>query len=213
VRFRLGGSCFPPLVFYKIFTHRPVTDVGMFCPRNYSAEALLPQSIIFDRLPNMTPCSSSAATVIPSTPEPPKFEADFSIPEAFRRFVRPDGTIGFRDTTGWYQRRENNGWRPVNEVKMLDGEDVLGTGRRYRPTFHFKRSVRLEDQRRRQKLRRREWMVALYKCDPLCDRSANASKKQSCALMDTCAFLSTTSAVRLSGTTVPPGCRCPHVIT
>jgi hypothetical protein len=25
VRFRLGGSSFPPLVFYKIFTHRPVT--------------------------------------------------------------------------------------------------------------------------------------------------------------------------------------------
>jgi hypothetical protein len=25
VRFMLGGSSFPPLVFYKIFTHRPVT--------------------------------------------------------------------------------------------------------------------------------------------------------------------------------------------
>jgi len=25
VRFRLGGTVFPPLVFYKIYTHRPVT--------------------------------------------------------------------------------------------------------------------------------------------------------------------------------------------
>ena len=25
VRFRLGGTTFPPLVFYKIFTHRPIT--------------------------------------------------------------------------------------------------------------------------------------------------------------------------------------------
>ena len=24
-RFRLGGTVFPPLVFYKIYTHRPVT--------------------------------------------------------------------------------------------------------------------------------------------------------------------------------------------
>lgn len=30
VRFRLGGSSFPPLVFYKIFTHRPVTGTHSF---------------------------------------------------------------------------------------------------------------------------------------------------------------------------------------
>ena len=27
VRFRLGGSSWPPLIFYKIFTHRPVTGI------------------------------------------------------------------------------------------------------------------------------------------------------------------------------------------
>ncbi|WIA22348.1 hypothetical protein OEZ85_004660 [Tetradesmus obliquus] len=30
VRFRLGGSSFPPLVFYKIFTYRPVTGTHSF---------------------------------------------------------------------------------------------------------------------------------------------------------------------------------------
>jgi hypothetical protein len=60
VRFRLGGTVFPPLVFYKIFTHRPVTgeawiklknsskltsllsglstDICAFCPRDYASE-------------------------------------------------------------------------------------------------------------------------------------------------------------------------------
>ncbi|GAQ80325.1 hypothetical protein KFL_000510260 [Klebsormidium nitens] len=37
VRFRLGGDTFPPMVFYKIYTHRPVTDVCSFCPRDYAA--------------------------------------------------------------------------------------------------------------------------------------------------------------------------------
>jgi hypothetical protein len=37
VRFRLGGETFPPDVFYKIYTHRPVTDVCAFAPRDYAA--------------------------------------------------------------------------------------------------------------------------------------------------------------------------------
>lgn len=36
VRFRLGGATFPPQVYYKIFTHRPVTDICAFCPRDYT---------------------------------------------------------------------------------------------------------------------------------------------------------------------------------
>ncbi len=37
VRFRLGGETFPPEVVYKIYTHRPVTDVCAFAPRDYAA--------------------------------------------------------------------------------------------------------------------------------------------------------------------------------
>ena len=40
VRFRLGGATFPPLIFYKIYTHRPVTDMCAFSPRDYVAAAL-----------------------------------------------------------------------------------------------------------------------------------------------------------------------------
>jgi len=38
VRFRLGGSVFPPKVLFKIYTHRPLCDVNAFAPRNYVDE-------------------------------------------------------------------------------------------------------------------------------------------------------------------------------
>lgn len=38
LRFRFGGSSFPPTVLYKIFTHAAVTDICSFCPRDYAAE-------------------------------------------------------------------------------------------------------------------------------------------------------------------------------
>jgi hypothetical protein len=91
----------------------------------------------------------------------PHLEVDFEIPEVYRRYVRWDGTVGLRSTLGWYQRQENNGWRPVNEVRMLNGEDEMPNAR-HKPSFHFDTSVRREERRRLQKLRHRQWMVALY---------------------------------------------------
>mmetsp|Transcript_14414 Transcript_14414/g.39370 ORF Transcript_14414/g.39370 Transcript_14414/m.39370 type:complete len:567 (-) Transcript_14414:93-1793(-) len=38
LRFRLGGSRFPPTIYYKVYTHAPVCDIGAFAPRNYAAE-------------------------------------------------------------------------------------------------------------------------------------------------------------------------------
>ena len=35
IRFRLGGDKFPPLIYYKIFTHGGVVDVNAFAPRDY----------------------------------------------------------------------------------------------------------------------------------------------------------------------------------
>eukprot|EP01012_Entosiphon_sulcatum_P021547 TRINITY_DN26368_c0_g1_i1.p1 TRINITY_DN26368_c0_g1~~TRINITY_DN26368_c0_g1_i1.p1 ORF type:complete len:419 (-),score=47.43 TRINITY_DN26368_c0_g1_i1:9-1265(-) len=38
LRFRLGGEAFPPTIYYKIFTHGPVCDLGSLAPRNYTKE-------------------------------------------------------------------------------------------------------------------------------------------------------------------------------
>ncbi|XP_047424446.1 protein MFI [Mugil cephalus] len=36
IRFRLGGITFPPNIYYKIFTHRPITDVCASSPKDYT---------------------------------------------------------------------------------------------------------------------------------------------------------------------------------
>ena len=35
IRFRLGGDRFPPLIYYKIFTHGGIVDINAFAPRDY----------------------------------------------------------------------------------------------------------------------------------------------------------------------------------
>ncbi|XP_026219405.1 uncharacterized protein C11orf65 homolog [Anabas testudineus] len=36
IRFRLGGITFPPNIYYKIFTYRPITDVCASSPKDYT---------------------------------------------------------------------------------------------------------------------------------------------------------------------------------
>lgn len=51
--------------------------------------------------------------------------------------------MGVRSTQGWYERHENNGWRPVAERVLLD-EDPTTTATRLKrqPLFHFNPAVR-----------------------------------------------------------------------
>uniref|UniRef100_A0A673CFC5 Uncharacterized protein n=1 Tax=Sphaeramia orbicularis TaxID=375764 RepID=A0A673CFC5_9TELE len=36
IRFRLGGISFPPNIYYKVFTYRPITDMCASSPRDYT---------------------------------------------------------------------------------------------------------------------------------------------------------------------------------
>ncbi|KAH1185543.1 protein MFI [Mauremys mutica] len=48
VRFRLGGTKYPPSIYYKIFTHRPIVDMCANSPKDYSKPAykqLVPEAI------------------------------------------------------------------------------------------------------------------------------------------------------------------------
>ena len=46
VRFRLGGVTFPPTVYYKVYTHAPVSDIGAFAPRDYTAHKQAPAIVL-----------------------------------------------------------------------------------------------------------------------------------------------------------------------
>jgi hypothetical protein len=46
VRFRLGGAHFPPTIHYKVYTHGPVTDLGAFAPRDYTAHSQPPPVVL-----------------------------------------------------------------------------------------------------------------------------------------------------------------------
>ncbi|OCT57600.1 hypothetical protein XELAEV_18003302mg [Xenopus laevis] len=40
VRFRLGGTEFPPNIYYKLFTHRPIVDMCSNSPKDYTQDCL-----------------------------------------------------------------------------------------------------------------------------------------------------------------------------
>ncbi|XP_025024652.1 uncharacterized protein C11orf65 homolog [Python bivittatus] len=42
IKFRLGGEKFPPSIYYKIFTHRPIVDICANSPKNYTKTATKP---------------------------------------------------------------------------------------------------------------------------------------------------------------------------
>ena len=37
IRFRLGGHKFPPIIYYKIFSHGGIVDINAFAPRDFMA--------------------------------------------------------------------------------------------------------------------------------------------------------------------------------
>lgn len=141
VRMRLGGSTWPPLVFYRICTHRPVADINAFAPRDYARERQ-------EEAERQTRAMAAVVEVL-------KVEGEL------RRYIKPDGTVGYRDVTvrrsstrpapspspaagltpllspvwqGWYQRVENNPWRPIADHQLYDDPDV---NRPERPKINY----------------------------------------------------------------------------
>ncbi|KAI9355624.1 hypothetical protein DFJ73DRAFT_824427 [Zopfochytrium polystomum] len=129
VRFRLGGTTFPPTIYYKIFVHQNLVDMNAFSPRDYtqeSAKAPLPR-ILFSKI----------GPLPPNGPE----------------------------NGGWYQRRENNGWRPIADRPARDGalifDEVTHSTTKPIPFHHAKLRRRDEVQKLR-KMRRLEWLRKIY---------------------------------------------------
>ena len=105
IRFRLGGDKFPPLIYYKIFTHGGLVDINAFAPRDYM-----------------------------------KIKRDQKKATVNITFDKPKND----NFKGWYNRIENNGWRPISD-KILTPYDQVEIETSNKPKkFHFDPKIRKE---------------------------------------------------------------------
>jgi hypothetical protein len=179
VRFRLGGAAYPPTIFYKIFTHRCVADIGAFAPKDYTA-ARKQRSPAATHNHDATVANGRASSRTAGGAQP---------------------VAGRRD--GWYQRFENNAWRPVAEA-VFTGSPATPGGATLPPldagltqheqriarflsrdavpavapaprVFHATRARRRVQQGHHDRKLRRRWLVELYAAEQVEQRAREPS--------------------------------------
>ncbi|CAK4235034.1 unnamed protein product [Aphanomyces euteiches] len=150
VRFRLGGSAFPPTIYYKIFTRGAVCDMNAFSPKDYTtARQIGPRNVnVHDATPGV-----GVKKVI-------------RVGNAYYG-ANQCGT----NTAGWYRRWDNNGWRPVTSKVIAPTTDIdpitvqrltaVATASRRRAHHHL-RVVRQQEVLQQRKEKKRQWMKQLY---------------------------------------------------
>lgn len=139
IKFRLAGHQFPPTIYYKIFTHRPVQDICANAPRDYTRQYLKMQ------------------------PAHIKHDRNKGIP--------------IESVDGWYQRIENNGWRPVSNKHLHQMNlDYYYGAEKCKPvqTFHHQKCIRKQDVEIRRKQKKIEWMNKMYKTGMLNSKDNDA---------------------------------------
>lgn len=179
VMLRLGGYKFPPRIYYKLFLTGPVCDVGAFAPRTYAALQqehfgggleLTSAGVSQAETPALQQPGSVAAASLPSlsqnvAPGPVGTRTMLQVgSSSFQAVVGASRGPG-DDTKGWYQRHEGNGWRPVAARTLQEAEMdpvARATAARAVP-WHWSRLKRREDKEARQRLKRRKWMMRLYR--------------------------------------------------
>ena len=125
VRFRLGGSVFPPNIYYKIYTHQPLCDVNAFAPKDYV---------------RARQCTTRKAGPGATKPAPGRLGAGAcdsrgnstvmalrvgsSVFNARMSHETRDGS-GRAGFSGWYVREDTNGWRPVTLSALNDARNNL----------------------------------------------------------------------------------------
>lgn len=135
VRFRLGGDAFPPIIYYKIFLHQAVCDLGAFSPKDYQ---------------------QTRRRVVKAEPR------EKIMIRVGKRMVQANQTE--QDTSSWYQRMDRNGWRPVTAKVISEATKdpvSIATCRKTIP-FHYSKQKRRQDVRRAKLNKKREWMKKIY---------------------------------------------------
>lgn len=148
VRFRLGGWMFPPKVFYKIYTHRPLCDVGSFAPRDYTEEKIEVATFTNTKVPSLQGYKTG------------RIKVGTRFFDAVVTTTNPSGT------KKWYRREENNGWRPIASQMFAAVRPPPWfqpeTTRERTKHFHFNSQYRKElREKQRLKIKKR-WMRKFF---------------------------------------------------
>eukprot|EP00668_Euglena_longa_P014154 GGOE01018128.1.p1 GENE.GGOE01018128.1~~GGOE01018128.1.p1 ORF type:complete len:407 (-),score=87.39 GGOE01018128.1:257-1477(-) len=108
-----------------------------------------------------------------------------------RKVVSRKGTrltpgVEASDHTGWYQRVENNDWRPVNEMDLQEAEHHATKlvqakhGFATDSPFHFSKLVRRRNKALKLRQKKRQWMMHLYNTTSSADTSAKTEPVDEC---------------------------------
>lgn len=178
VRFRLGGRAFPPKIYYKIFTHRALCDVNAFAPRDYVNERKQEPVSLHCKPPAASHKSNGDRTFSKSAASSSMQKTHIRVGGAYF-----ESTVSSEESSGWYQRRDNNPWRVISaEVddlfehqpySYLDPNESMTGGaqtslatqfrkKQKQKTFHYSRLRRQQDVVQSRKKKKREWMLKAY---------------------------------------------------
>jgi len=149
VRFRLGGVMFPPKIYFKIYTHRPLCDVNSFAPRNYTCEV---------------PAGTFQSQVKPEGLVA-RVKQHSTIKVGSRSFET--SLIMAKNMDQWYRREENNEWRTISSQKVEELFEppsfmTSAFGKKSIKHFHYSRLQRRQDVVKERKRLKREWMMKAY---------------------------------------------------
>ncbi|KAK2958667.1 putative IQ motif, EF-hand binding site [Blattamonas nauphoetae] len=127
IRFRLGGSKFPPTIYYKIYLKAPVCDINSFAPRDYTkgygsrTEPTQSDPFSFHTMPSSTIYPVQGHTTQRSS----KTKALSSETASIRSVATISSHIGDeqlhglnpREMQGWYKRNDDkdNPWRKLSD--------------------------------------------------------------------------------------------------
>ena len=125
IRFRLGGEKFPPLIYYKIFTHGSLWDINSFAPRDYMKIKAKKKKEVLD--------------------------------------IKFDKIHDNSNNQGWYERIENNGWRPISDKILTPFDTVEMRTAKARKKFHHELLKRKELTAAEKRKRKLKWLRKLYK--------------------------------------------------
>ena len=115
---------FPPLIYYKIFTHGSIVDINAFAPRDYEK----------------------------MRKEKKKTSINVKIDK------------GLDDKhDGWYNRAENNGWRPISDKILTPFDAVEIRTNQQTKKYHYNKLKRKELTAQEKRNKKLKWLRKLYR--------------------------------------------------